>query len=35
MNLILLDAGDEAIIATPNVAHLSLFVPAARWQDIS
>lgn len=31
--LILAD-GYDAIVATSNVAHLSLFVPAARWQDI-
>lgn len=27
-------AGHEVVIATSNVSHLSLFVPAARWQDI-
>jgi hypothetical protein len=26
--------GHEVIVATNNVSHLSLFVPAARWQDI-
>lgn len=25
----------DVTIATDNIAHLSLFVPAARWQDIS
>ena len=31
---LLLADGDEVVIATGNVAHLSLFVPAAQWQDI-
>ncbi len=31
---LLLADGDEVVIATSNVMHLSLFVPAARWQDI-
>lgn len=26
--------GHAVIVATSNVAHLSVFVPAARWQDI-
>ena len=29
------DAGHDVIVATDNTAHLSLFVPAARWQDIN
>ena len=32
---LLIDDGDEAIIVTTNPKHLSLFVPAARWQDIA
>jgi predicted nucleic acid-binding protein len=32
---LLLADGDDVVIATANVAHLSLFVPAARWQDIA
>lgn len=28
------DDGDEVIVAPSNVAHLSLFVPAAEWQSI-
>jgi len=31
---LLIADGDSVIVATTNVAHLSLFVPAARWQDI-
>jgi hypothetical protein len=31
----LIAEGHDVTIATDNVAHLSLFVPAARWQDIS
>jgi predicted nucleic acid-binding protein len=27
--------GDSVTVATTNVAHLSLFVPGARWQDIA
>jgi len=27
--------GDSVTVATTNVSHLSLFVPAARWQDIT
>ena len=29
------DAGDDAIIATANVGHLSMFVPAYEWREIS
>jgi predicted nucleic acid-binding protein len=32
--LLLIDGGDEVIVATTNPKHLSLFVPAMRWQDI-
>ncbi|MGH9802240.1 MAG: type II toxin-antitoxin system VapC family toxin [Blastocatellia bacterium] len=32
---LLIEDGDEVIIATTNPKHLSLFVPAARWQDIT
>lgn len=32
---LLIDDGDAVIVATYNVNHLSRFVPAARWQDIS
>lgn len=32
---ILSQQGDPVVIATTNVAHLSRFVPAQRWQDIS
>jgi hypothetical protein len=32
---LLIDDGDEVIIATTNPKHLSLFAPAARWQDIA
>jgi predicted nucleic acid-binding protein len=31
---LLIANGYEVIVATNNVSHLSLFVPAARWQDI-
>lgn len=31
---LLLEDGDEVIVATTNPKHLSLFVPAALWQDI-
>jgi hypothetical protein len=31
---LLIADGHEVTIATGNVSHLSLFVPAARWQDI-
>lgn len=31
---LLIADGDSVIVATTNVSHLSLFVPAARWQDI-
>jgi len=31
---LLIDDGDDVIIATSNPKHLSIFVPAARWQDI-
>lgn len=33
--LLLIESGDEAVVATSNPKHLSLFVPAARWQDIN
>jgi predicted nucleic acid-binding protein len=32
---LLIADGHDVTIATDNVAHLSLFVPAARWRDIS
>ncbi|MBL8191060.1 MAG: hypothetical protein JNK38_23785 [Acidobacteria bacterium] len=32
---LLIEDGDEVVIATTNPKHLSLFVPAARWQDIA
>lgn len=32
---LLIDDGDAVIVATHNVNHLSRFIPAARWQDIS
>jgi hypothetical protein len=32
---LLIDDGDAVTVATHNVSHLSRFVPAARWQDIS
>ncbi|MGH9842642.1 MAG: PIN domain-containing protein, partial [Blastocatellia bacterium] len=32
---LLIADGHEVIVATNNVSHLSLFVPAARWQDIT
>jgi hypothetical protein len=28
------DAGDEIVIATTNVRHLSLFVSAELWRDV-
>ncbi|MDQ3011978.1 MAG: nucleic acid-binding protein [Acidobacteriota bacterium] len=31
----LIHDGNEVIVATTNPKHLSLFVPAARWQDIN
>jgi predicted nucleic acid-binding protein len=31
----LADANDDAVIATTNVGHLSRFVPAQRWKDIT
>lgn len=31
---LLIADGHEVVVATDNVSHLSLFVPAARWQDI-
>lgn len=33
--LLMIDDGDEVVIATTNPKHLGLFVPAARWQDIN
>lgn len=32
---ILIDEGSEAIIATTNPRHLSMFVPAAEWQSLN
>ncbi len=32
---LLIADGHEVVVATNNVSHLSLFVPAARWQDIT
>jgi predicted nucleic acid-binding protein len=32
---LLIEDGDAVTVATHNVNHLSRFVPAARWQDIS
>ncbi len=32
---LLIDDGDEAIVATTNPKHLSLFIPASRWQEIN
>jgi predicted nucleic acid-binding protein len=32
---LLIADGHEVTVATGNVSHLSLFVPAARWQDIN
>ena len=32
---LLIADGHEVIVATNNIAHLSLFVPAARWQGIA
>lgn len=32
---LLIADGHEVTVTTSNVSHLSLFVPAARWQDIS
>lgn len=31
---ILIDEGGEAVIATSNIRHLSMFIPAAEWQTI-
>jgi predicted nucleic acid-binding protein len=31
---LLIEDGDDVTVATTNPKHLSLFVPAARWQDI-
>lgn len=31
---ILIADGHDVMVATDNVSHLSIFVPAARWQDI-
>lgn len=31
---LLIADGDSVIVATTNVSHLSLFVPAARWEDV-
>ena len=32
---LLIEDGDDVVIATSNVAHLSLFAPAFNWEDIS
>ena len=32
--LLLIEAGYEVVVATTNVGHLSLFLPAKQWQDI-
>ena len=32
---LLIADGDTVVVATTNIGHLSLFVPAAWWQDIS
>lgn len=32
--LVLIDGGDEVVVATTNPKHLTQFVPAMRWQDI-
>lgn len=32
---LLIDDGDAVTVATTNVSHLSIFVPSARWQEIS
>ncbi len=32
---LLIDDGDTVVVATHNFNHLSRFVPAARWQNIS
>jgi predicted nucleic acid-binding protein len=32
---LLIDDGDSVIVATTNVAHLALFIPASHWQDIN
>jgi len=32
---LLITDGHEVTVATNNVSHLALFVPAARWQDIT
>jgi hypothetical protein len=31
---LLIEDGDDAVIATGNVGHLSLFDPAENWQNI-
>jgi len=31
---LLIEDGDDAVIATSNVAHMSEFAPAALWQDV-
>jgi predicted nucleic acid-binding protein len=30
----MIDDGHDVMVATDNVSHLSIFVPAARWQNI-
>jgi predicted nucleic acid-binding protein len=32
---LLLDDGDFVVVATTNVSHLSLFIPALHWQEIN
>jgi predicted nucleic acid-binding protein len=32
---LLIDDGDSVIVATTNVSHLALFVPAAHWHEIN
>lgn len=32
---LLIDDGDSVMVATTNVSHLALFVPAALWQEIT
>lgn len=32
---LLIDDGDSVIVATTNVSHLALFIPASHWQEIN